>query len=178
MNTNGSDDADEESQSGSAPFSVTLNEPSDEDTFTSVYPMNDPPGGWMSGCFTTGLGVEVTLGGTGVVGAGVGTAVVSGAAVVGLPITGSTHPPLSTNPPGATNPSIQVQIRLPSMLSLFGGHSSQLALPSVDLKVPASHLMQSPGVPVKPLAQGPDAARQSFAESLPAADSGFPVGQV
>jgi len=108
MNTNGSDDADEESQSGSAPFSVTLNEPSDEDTFTSVYPMNDPPGGWMSGCFTTGLGVAVTLGGTGVVGAGVGTAVVSGAAVVGLPITGSTHPPLSTNPPGATNPSIQV----------------------------------------------------------------------
>lgn len=108
MRTIGADDGDEESQGGSAPFVVTLNAPSEDDTFTSVYPTKEPPEGCILGRFTAGLGVEMTRGGS--VGAGVvGTAVVSGASVVsivGLLI--GTHPASSTNPLGATNPSIQV----------------------------------------------------------------------
>lgn len=145
MSTIGADDGGEESQAGSAPFLVTLNDPPEDDTFTSVYPTKEPPEGCISGLFTSGLGVEVMRGGS--VGAGVvGTALVFGAAVAGLLI--STHPPSSTDPLGATNRSIQVQVRLPSTLPLFGGHGLHPALPSVDLKVPAAHWIQLPGSPV------------------------------
>ena len=105
MSTIGADDGGEESQAGSAPFLVTLNDPPEDDTFTSVYPTKEPPEGCISGLFTSGLGVEVMRGGS--VGAGVvGTPLVFGAAVAGLLI--STHPPSSTDPLGATNRSIQV----------------------------------------------------------------------
>lgn len=69
------------------------------------------------------------------------------------------------------------QVRAPGMLSEFDGHTLQVELPMLDLKVPAKQMVQFPGCPVKPFGHGPASSLQSFSASLPAAES-FPDGQL